>query len=73
MHPPSTAVTKDKEIVPPTISHGSAKITKTLFGDKHDNRAPPSAGPPRYISSNTLQSQSKMRSGMKRAQEVCTN
>jgi hypothetical protein len=42
MHPSST-VTKDKENVPPNISHTSANITKTVFVEKHDNCAPPSA------------------------------
>ena len=56
MHPLST-VTKDKENVPPNISHTSANITKTLFAEKHDNRAPPSApssAPTRYIAPSTL-------------------
>jgi hypothetical protein len=74
MHPSSTMI-KDKENVAPNISHTSANITQTLFAEKHDNHAPPSAPsstPTRYIATNTLVNQSKMRSGKKTAQEVLT-
>jgi hypothetical protein len=66
---------KDKENVPPNIGHTSANITKTLFIEKHDNRAPPSSpssATPRFIATNTLVNHSRTQSGNKRAQDVLT-